>query len=99
MEWHIACVFWRKYSKSSNLLENFLRVYLSHPIPVFFLRSNQTTIPVFFLCFAILYFTLQFPSESCAFPIPPFFSTLRFKEALNFSQTSNFGAELNTTEA
>jgi len=24
MEWHIACGFWRKYNKNSNLLENFL---------------------------------------------------------------------------
>ena len=56
-------------------------VYLSHPIPMFFLRSNQTTIHLFFLCFAILYFTLQFLSESCIFSIPLFFSTLRFKGA------------------
>ncbi len=73
MKWHIVCGFWRKFSKSSNLLENFLWVYLSHLIPVFFLRSNQTTIPMVFLCFAILCFTLQFLSESCVFPIPLFF--------------------------
>ncbi len=82
MEWHIACGFWRKFSKSSNLLENFLWVYLSHPIPAFFLRSNQMTIPVFFLWFAILCFTLQFLSESCVFLIPLCFSTLWFKGAL-----------------
>ncbi len=51
MEWHIVCIFWRKLSKRSNLLENFLWVYLSHPIPVFFLWSNQTIIPVFFPMF------------------------------------------------
>ncbi len=67
MEWHIACKFWRKFSKSSNLLENFLLVYLSHPIPVFFpaFQSNDhscvfpvfcnplfyTYIPVRIICF------------------------------------------------
>ena len=73
MKWHIACGFWRKFSKSSNLKENFLWVYLSCPIPTFFLRFNQTTIPMFFLYFAILYFILQILSESCVFHIPPFF--------------------------
>ncbi len=73
MEWYIASGFWRKFSKSSNLLKNSLWVYLSHPIPAFFLRSNQTTIPIFFLCFAILCFILQFLSESYVFSIPPFF--------------------------
>ena len=69
IEWHIVSGFWRKLSKRSNLLENFLWVYISHPIPVFFLRSNQTIIPVFFLYFAILCFTLQFLSGwmNCTF--------------------------------
>ena len=40
------------------LMEAFLRVFISPLIPMFFLRSNQTVIPEFFLCFAILYFTI-----------------------------------------
>ncbi len=73
MEWLVTYRFWRKLSKRSNLLVKILWVYLSHPIPVFFLWSNQMIIPVFFLCFAILCFTLTFLSESYVFPIPPFF--------------------------
>ena len=42
-------------------------------ILTFFLRSNQTTIPMFFLCFVIICFTLQFLSKSCVFSILPFF--------------------------
>ena len=62
----------------------FIWVYLSHPVPVFFLWSNQTVIPVFFLYFPILCFTLAFLSESCIFSIPPFFPFLRLKGALSF---------------
>lgn len=51
MEWLIAHGFWRNLSKSYNLLENFLRVYLSHPISMFFMWFTQTAISVFFLCF------------------------------------------------
>ena len=47
------------------------------------LHSNQTVIPVFFLCFAILYLALVFLSKSCIFHIPLFFLILLFKEALN----------------
>lgn len=72
-----------KLSKSSKLLENFLWVYLSYLIPVFFLQSNQMVISVFLLCFATLYFTLPFPLESFVFPIPSFFLFMRF-EALKF---------------
>ena len=39
---------------------------------MFFLRSNQTVIPVFFLCFAILCFTLAFLPKSYVFPISTF---------------------------
>ncbi len=53
-------------------LEKILWVFISPQIPVFFLWSNQTVIPMFFLCFAILCFTLTFLSESYVFPISPF---------------------------
>ena len=82
MEWLVAYRFWRKLSKRSNLLVKILWVYLSHLIPMFFLWSNQTIIPVFFLCFVILCFTLTFLSESYVFPIPPFFHSYDSKEPL-----------------
>ncbi|RXX53957.1 hypothetical protein DD600_25915, partial [Enterobacter cloacae] len=49
----------------------------------FFLWSNQTTILMFFLCFAIICFTLTFLLESYVYSIPQFFSFLRFKWALS----------------
>jgi hypothetical protein len=52
-----------------NLLLTFLWIYLSHLIPGFFLWFNQTVIPVFFLCFAILCFKLTFLSKSYIFTI------------------------------
>jgi hypothetical protein len=39
---------------------------------VFFMWFNQMVIPVFFLRFAILCFTLTFLSKSYFFPIPTF---------------------------
>ena len=65
IKWTILQRFWRKFSKNSNLLKIFLRVYLSHPIPTFFIRFNQTVIPIFFL-----YFAIAFLLESCVFSIP-----------------------------
>lgn len=52
---------------SSNLMESFLRVYFSHPIPAFFLLSNQTIIHIFFMCYTILYFAPEFMFESNIF--------------------------------
>ena len=57
----------RKFNIHSNLLENFPRVYLSHLIPAFFLWSNQTVIPIFFLCFTILCFYTCIPTKILCF--------------------------------
>ena len=54
------------------LMKIFLRVFISPLIPTFFLRSNQTVISVFFLCFAILCFTLVLISKSYVFSVPTF---------------------------
>jgi hypothetical protein len=54
-------------------MEEILWVFISPQIPVFFLWSNQTVIPIFFLCFVILCFTLIFLSESYFFLFLYFF--------------------------
>jgi hypothetical protein len=74
MEWVILCIFWRKVSKRSNLLEHFLWVYLSSDSCVFpVVQSNghscvlQSSIlqlyscqnPVFFLFLCFFIPTIQ----------------------------------------
>lgn len=60
--------------KNSKPLKNFMRVYLSNSIHVFFPRSTQTTISIFFLCFVVLYFAFTFTFKSFAlFPLFHFF--------------------------
>lgn len=60
MKWLITYRFFKKLSKSFNLLK--FSLSLSFPIPVFFVWSNQTAIIVFFFLFytcipiKILYF-------------------------------------------
>ena len=49
---------------------------------MFFLWFNQTVIPVFFMCFAILCFTFIFLLEFYVFLIPPFIHSYDSKRPL-----------------
>ena len=53
---------------------------------MFFLWSNQTVILMFFMCFAILCFTLTFILKSCVFSISTFFLSCDSKGALELEQ-------------
>lgn len=78
--------FGEKLARAPASWNFFLWVYLSYQIIMFFLRTNQTVIHVFFVCFAILCFALILLSKSCVFSIPPF---LLFKRALIFLYWEN----------
>ena len=53
-------------------MKSYLRVFISFQFFVFFLRSNQMIVPMFFMCFTIPYFTVAFMLELCVFPISLF---------------------------